>query len=474
VVAGEVRRFLVGDTRTRVLEVLAGSTLDALAQVEHQAQRGEVLVVEKVATALSEWCEVSAWRADEHAGVRAAVVSGLRQMVTPAPWPALPTDALNEAQLRAWLLPSVYERWRSGKGEFLAELRPAVSLFLNFRGIDYDHDEQAGDKLDAFVRWVQMVLGRYEGSLLQLTMGDKGSYLHAAFGAPVAHEDDAARAVQAALALQTAPSNLPFIQHIQIGIAQGQMRVGAYGGTTCRTYGVLGDKANLAARLMQAAPAGDIWCDAAVYQAAQTQLAFEPLPPITVKGKSEPIAVYHPTGAQQRQAVTPAQQLIYSRVDQLTPTQQYALKVASVIGHTFTVHLLHDILPPETESRDLHADLQTLEQLELITFDGSAAEPTYAFKSLTIHAAAYNLLLFAQRRQIHRAIAEWYEQHHADLLPYYPVLAHHWRNADETAKAIDYLEKAGEQAQRHGAQQDALRFFTESLALDQGEREWSR
>ena len=56
-------------------------------------------------------------------------------------------------------------------------------------GLDYDGDPRAGEQLDGFVRKVQAVLARYEGTLVQLTIGDKGSYLYAAFGAPVAHDD---------------------------------------------------------------------------------------------------------------------------------------------------------------------------------------------------------------------------------------------------------------------------------------------
>ena len=48
-------------------------------------------------------------------------------------------------------------------------------------------------RLDAFVRRVQAILGRYEGNLIQLAMGDKGSYIYAAFGVPQAHEDDVIR-----------------------------------------------------------------------------------------------------------------------------------------------------------------------------------------------------------------------------------------------------------------------------------------
>ena len=98
-----------------------------------------------------------------------------------------------------------------------AELRPATALFLRFGGLDYDGDEQAGERLDAFVRWVQSVLARREGTLIQLTTGDKGSYLYAAFGAPLAHDDDPARAVAAALELRAPPPDLAFVAPIQIG-----------------------------------------------------------------------------------------------------------------------------------------------------------------------------------------------------------------------------------------------------------------
>ena len=52
---------------------------------------------------------------------------------------------------------------------------------------------------------------RYEGTLIQLTIGDKGSYLYAAFGAPLAHEDDTARAAAAALELRAPPGALGFV-----------------------------------------------------------------------------------------------------------------------------------------------------------------------------------------------------------------------------------------------------------------------
>lgn len=89
-------------------------------------------------------------------------------------------------EARRWLLPAVADRLASGQGQFLAELRPVAALFLAFGGLDYEADEAVGAKLDAWVRWVQKTLADHGGALIQLTTGDKGSYLYAAFGAPVA------------------------------------------------------------------------------------------------------------------------------------------------------------------------------------------------------------------------------------------------------------------------------------------------
>src|SRR4029077_7937726 len=112
---------------------------------------------------------------------------------------AHPVVEIDEAALpdelsRSWLLPAVYERLSTGRGEFLAELRPAFPVFVNFGGIDYDDDEHAPAKLDEFVRSAQQILSSYGGNVLQLTLGDKGAYLYGVFGTPFAHEDDAARA----------------------------------------------------------------------------------------------------------------------------------------------------------------------------------------------------------------------------------------------------------------------------------------
>ena len=200
---GAVRRFLVGDPGLQVIEVLCGEPLDRLAAAEHQARRGEVVVDAQTAAAnggiarssakpaagssphrTRSWCRSSS--------ERSAIDPGLRCL----------SGKLSSKRVRPWLLKAVYDRLQQGQGEFLAELRPAVALFLRFTGLDFQDDSSSQSVLDGFIRRVQQILQDYDGTLIQLTIGDKGSYLYAAFGAPLAHEDDALRAVHAAFALR--------------------------------------------------------------------------------------------------------------------------------------------------------------------------------------------------------------------------------------------------------------------------------
>jgi predicted ATPase/class 3 adenylate cyclase len=221
--------------------------------------------------------------------------------VPPTPWPALPVEPLEEAA-RAWTLTAVYARMRAGLGDFLTELRPTVALFLRLSGLDLVADPHAPAQLDAFIRWAQGVIDRYDASLLQVTVGDKGCYFYASFGAPVAHEDDARRAALAALELRTPPSSLGFLATVQIGISRGTARTGSYGGANVRTYGVLGDEINLAARLMQRAAPSEVLASERVQQDTATGFVWEALPPIRVKGRRDPVPVARLLGQRQGRA----------------------------------------------------------------------------------------------------------------------------------------------------------------------------
>ncbi|MEA3208312.1 MAG: hypothetical protein QOE70_1369 [Chthoniobacter sp.] len=159
------------------------------------------------------------------------------------------------------------------------------------------------------------------------------------------------------------------------------------------------------------------------------------------------------------------QGVITGRMDRLPPSEQLTLKVASVIGRIFALRILRDIYPIEPERAQLPAYLQTLERLDLTPLETPDPDLAYIFKHVITQEVAYNLMLFAQRRQLHRAVAEWYERTEPrDLAPFYPLLAHHWQHAENGPKALTYLEKAGEQALRAGTYAEAVNFFTAFLS----------
>lgn len=172
------------------------------------------------------------------------------------------------------------------------------------------------------------------------------------------------------------------------------------------------------------------------------------------------------------------QAAITNRIDSLDPSQQLTLKVASVIGRIFAFRLLQAIHPIEADKSALPDYMETLTRLSLTLIESEPPDLAYIFKHAVTQEVAYNLMLFSQRAQLHQAVAEWIEENYEkNIEAYYALLAHHWSQAAETSeaqqdahallKAVEYLDKAGEQAVQNYANQEVIQFFTQALALDE-------
>lgn len=303
VASGTARRFVVGDPAIQRIDTLAGATVARTAVAEHLANKGEVLLDEVTAQAMGELLAVQEWRVDYETNQRFAVVSQ-QTSVTGVKLSAHDVSSITDNQLlissetlRPYILPALYEREQTGQETFLTEFRPCAVVFIRFTGIDYDSAE-AETLLDTFTRQAQSIANRHEGALLHIIIGDKGSYAYLNFGAINAYEDDARRAVKAALELKAA-SSLP----LQIGITQGMLRVGAYGGQTRKSFSALGDEVNIAARLMQNASTGEILLSGQMHKAVEHLFVFEPRSPLTMKGKAEPLSVFAVSGERRQRAI---------------------------------------------------------------------------------------------------------------------------------------------------------------------------
>ncbi len=271
--AGEVLALQVGGVRDEWEYVIAGDPLRQVAEAEHQAGRGEIVL------------------SPEAEAIMAPGPVAPHSLARPD-WESIQDPAGVEAVLRAYV-PGVVTAWLAEElQDWLAVLRPMSVLFIGVAGLDYSQID-AVEKLHHFLRATQEIIYRYEGSINKLAVDDKGTVLIALFGAPPhAHEDDPERALRCALNLQAMARGHSL--GLAIGVTTGRVFTGPVGSESRREYTVMGDTVNLAARLMAVAGPGQIRCDYETYRWAQAKLAFDTLPSVRVKGKAGLIRVYRP------------------------------------------------------------------------------------------------------------------------------------------------------------------------------------
>lgn len=275
--AGEVVTLHVGGVFDRWEFVMTGDPLRQIAAAEQHATRGAIVLSPEAAAQLHP------------------------EALPPRALPpiAIPDPARIAAILRYYVPRAVDNAVRASNQAWLGELRPLSVLFIGAAGIGYTPAEGI-DHLHTLVRAVQTAIYACEGSLTQVVVDDKGTVILAVFGAPpLAHEDDALRAVRCALDLQ-AHSRSGALRKLgitlRLGIASGRVFIGPVGGPTRRMYAAMGDTVNLAARLMGRAAAGEILCDFPTYRQARARMSFEPLPPVRLKGKASLVRIYRPRG----------------------------------------------------------------------------------------------------------------------------------------------------------------------------------
>ena len=180
------------------------------------------------------------------------------------------------------------------------ERRPVTILFADIVG-----STSLAERLDAedWKAVIDPALARFTavveslgGRVAQLL----GDGLLAFFGAPVAHEDDAIRAVRAGLGLVEATRKLgnrtvgsrEARLEIRVGISSGEVVVGAVGGEGRREYLAVGDAVNVAARLQAAAPPMGVLVSDATFRLVAAAVEGRPAGPLALKGKADAVVAH--------------------------------------------------------------------------------------------------------------------------------------------------------------------------------------
>src|SRR5213080_4849115 len=145
--------------------------------------------------------------------------------------------------------------------------------------------------------WEQMrsELRRHGGTVEKFV----GDAVMALFGAPVVHEDDAERAVRAALAIRDWVEEQEDIQ-LRIAVTTGEVLVRLSAEPLAGEGMVSGDVVNTASRLQRAAPANSVFVDERTYRATDHVIEYRRREPIAVKGKPDPVPVWEAVQARSR------------------------------------------------------------------------------------------------------------------------------------------------------------------------------
>jgi class 3 adenylate cyclase/tetratricopeptide (TPR) repeat protein len=178
------------------------------------------------------------------------------------------------------------------------ERRQVSVLFADLSGYTAVAERRDPETVKSLVERALRRLGaeveRYGGTV------DKyiGDNVMAVFGAPVAHEDDAERAVRAGLGMQHAmaeinqglPDGVAF--ELRVGINTGEVLAGAVGDA----YTVVGDTVNVASRLQSVARPGSVTVAERTARATGDAVRYEPLAPLELKGRAERVSAWEAVG----------------------------------------------------------------------------------------------------------------------------------------------------------------------------------
>src|SRR5262249_35177357 len=158
------------------------------------------------------------------------------------------------------------------------------------------------------------------------------------------------------------------------------------------------------------------------------------------------------------------QAVLAARIDRLPPEEKHLLQAAAIIGKDVPATLLQAIA--EVPVAAVQRSVGHLQAAEVLYETRLFPEVEYTFKHALTQEVAYNAVLLERRRLLHERAAQAIERLFAErLAEHYPALAHHYSHSGNTAKAVDYLHRAGQQAVERSAYADAISHLTAALNL---------
>jgi len=155
--------------------------------------------------------------------------------------------------------------------------------------------------------------------------------------------------------------------------------------------------------------------------------------------------------------------VLMARIDRLEEQTRNLLKIASILGRNFFYRVLLEVA---STVEDIDGRLSYLKEIQLIREHRRMGEVEYLFKHALTQEVAYESILLQKRKALHLEVASSIEKVFVERLhEFYGKLAYHYSKAENLDKAEEYLIKAGEEALKSSASNEALHYYKEALDL---------
>jgi tetratricopeptide (TPR) repeat protein len=158
------------------------------------------------------------------------------------------------------------------------------------------------------------------------------------------------------------------------------------------------------------------------------------------------------------------QGILAARIDRLPMADKELLQMLAVIGNEFSLEVVRRLV--ENPSDELDRMLGALQLGEFIYEQPAVGDIDYTFKHALTQEVAYNSVLLERRRLLHERAGVAMEAVYADRLDdHLSDLARHYQRSGNRGKALEYLQRAGEQANARSSHAEAVGFLTSALEL---------
>jgi class 3 adenylate cyclase/tetratricopeptide (TPR) repeat protein len=277
--SGSFHFFRVGRSHREL--IVAGPAATGTTLMEGTAEAGEIVVSDATAERLPAGATAARDGDGRLLRWRGVVEGG------PGPTLARPVAA---GAVEGSVPPALRDRLVDRTRE--SEHRLANIAFVQFRGVDdllsSEGPAATSEAIAEVVGVVQEVADAESITFLASDINANGGKLILATGVPIAQDDDEGRLLRAGRAIV----EHPFALSVRAGANRGHVFAGDIGTEFRRTFTVMGDTVNLAARLMAAAGSETLIATSAILDHSRTGFETRALEPFMVKGKSEPVHAF--------------------------------------------------------------------------------------------------------------------------------------------------------------------------------------